>query len=187
MAVVPRLLRRGAEIVNPAIGQLFGRVVHPGVLLVGHQVVVDRRLQEIPGDIALVIAAVGRIPVLEATGIDDVSASAHSGQREGSLQVSIGLLRGQNLGNPVLKSRLHFLVCLDDIRIALRIDHERNAHGLHGLVNPGVGEDVGLVSAVRLAAQGLGGFHEVIDAAGTLREVGAIDLIDAMRNPTHHE
>ena len=45
--------------------------------------------------------------------------------------------------------------------IALRIDHERDAHGFHCLVNPGVGEYVALVVRLRFAAQLLAGFHEL--------------------------
>lgn len=41
VAVVPRFLGRGAEVGIPAVGQLLGGVVEPGVLLIGHQVVVD--------------------------------------------------------------------------------------------------------------------------------------------------
>jgi hypothetical protein len=40
---------------------------------------------------------------------------------------------------------------------------------------------------VGLAAQRLAGLDEVIDAARSLGKVGAIDLVDAMGNPTHHQ
>ena len=144
MAVVPVLLAR-AEVGHPAIGQLLGRVVEPLVLAVGQRVVVDGRLDEVAGHVALVIAAVAGRPAL--------GPALAVGQGVGGLQIAVRLLGGQDLRNPVLQGGLHLLLGLDDLRVALRIDHQRDAHGLDGLMHPGVGEHVALVPAVRLAAQ----------------------------------
>ena len=114
-------------------------------------------------------------------------AAVRLAQRERRLQVAVRLLRGQDLGNPVLQGGPHLLVRLDDLRIALRIDHQRDAHRLDRLVHPGVGEHIALVRAVRLAAQRLRRFDEVVDAARALRQVGAVDLVDAVRNPVHDQ
>ena len=145
---------------------------------------VDGRFQKVARGVAFVIAA--PFPVRERAGID-VASRVYPGQRECRLQIAVGLLRGQDLGNPVFQRGAHLLVRLDDLRVALRVDHQRDAHRLHGLVHPGVGEHISLVRAVRLAAQRLAGFHEIVDPAGSLRQVGAVDLVDAMRNPAHHQ
>ena len=76
------------------------------------------------------------------------SVRSHPRQSESRLQVSVRLLSGQNLGNPVLQGRPHFLMGFDNLPIPLRIDHERNAHGLHCLMNPGVGEYIALVGSM---------------------------------------
>ena len=57
MAVVPGFLRRGSEVGVPAVGQLLRGVVEAGVLLVGHQVMIDGRFEEVAGGVAFVIAA----------------------------------------------------------------------------------------------------------------------------------
>ena len=72
---------------------------------------------------------------------------------------------------------------LEDIGIALRVDHQRDAHRLNGLVNPGIGEDVAFVIPMRLAAQRFAGIDEVVDAALPNGQIFAVDLIDAVRNP----
>src|ERR1035441_7382207 len=48
-------------------------------------------------------------------------------------------------------------------------------------------EDVALVITVRFAAQLLPGFDEIVDSARAQRQVGAVDLVHAMRNPTNHQ
>ena len=48
MTVVPGLLRRWTDVVAPAIRQFFRSAIHARVFLVGHQVVVDRRLKKVP-------------------------------------------------------------------------------------------------------------------------------------------
>ena len=83
----------------------------------------------------------------------------------------------------------HQFLRLDDVLIALRIDHQRDAHGLDCLVHPGIGEHITLVLAVRLAAMGLAGFDEVVDAAVAAHgcNIGAFAHVDAMRNPVDDE
>ena len=68
--VVPGLLGRGAQVAAPAVGEFLGGVVQAGVLLVGHQVVIDGRFQEVAGGVAFVIAAMRRIPVLKLAALD---------------------------------------------------------------------------------------------------------------------
>ena len=63
--VVPRLLRRGADVIRPAVAELLGRVVQTEILAFRHHVVVDRRLDEVAGDVALVIPPVGHGPPLQ--------------------------------------------------------------------------------------------------------------------------
>ena len=184
VAVVPRLLGRRAQVGAPAVGQLLGRVVQAGVLLVGHQVVIDGRFQKVARGVAFVIAA--PFPVRERAGVD-VASRVYAGQRECRLQIAVRLLRGQDFGNPVFQRGAHFLVRLDDFRVALRVDHQSDAHRLHGLVHPGVGEHVSLVRAVRLAAQLLCRLRRNCRSRRALLQVVTVDLIDAMRNPTHHQ
>ncbi len=81
----------------------------------------------------------------------------------------------------------NFSCAFDDLGIALRIDHQRDAHGFHGLVYPGIREYVALMKACLFAAQFLAGFHEVVDAARTQRHVVAIDDVNAMRDPVGHQ
>ena len=61
-------------------------------------------------------------------------------------------------------ARISSCACMN-LLIALRIDHQRDAHRLHRLMHPGVREHIALVLAVRLAALRLAGFDEVVDAA----------------------
>ncbi len=65
------------------------------------------------------------------------------------------------------------------------VDHEGDAHRLDGLVDPGVREDVALVAGVGLAAVGLAGFEEVVEAAVALAgsDVGALAVGDAVGDP----
>jgi hypothetical protein len=95
------------------------------------------------------------------------------------------MLRGQDLRDPVLERRAHLLLRRDDVFVALRVDHQGQAHRLDRLVHPRVREDLGLVRGVRFAAQRLGRLEEVVDPAVTppRGNVGAIALVDAIRNP----
>src|SRR5262249_59384410 len=61
MAVVPLLLA-GAEVLDPAVGELLRGVVEPAVLASGQREVVDRGLEEVAGDVAFVVAALRRVP-----------------------------------------------------------------------------------------------------------------------------
>ncbi len=179
VAVVPLLLRRRPEVVAPAVGQLLRRVVQPRVGLAGHHVVVDGRLDEVARDVAFVVAAPLGGPAL--------GPARRVAQRERGLEIAVRLLRGQDLRNPVLERRAHLRVRREDLGVALRIDHERDAHRLDRLVHPGVREDVALVGAVRLPGQRLGRLDEVVDAARAQLEVGAVDLVDAVRDPVHDQ
>ena len=67
---------------------------------------VDGRFQKVARGVAFVIAA--PFPVLERAGVD-VAARIYAGQREGGLQIAVGLLRGEDLGNPVFERGAHFL------------------------------------------------------------------------------
>ena len=106
MSVVPGFLGRRSEVGVPAVGQLLGGIVQAGILLVGHQVVVDGRFQKVAGGVAFVIAA--PFPVRERSGVD-IAAGVDAGQGEGGLQIAVGLLRGQDRGDPVFQGGAHFL------------------------------------------------------------------------------
>src|ERR1019366_3051868 len=99
VTVVPGLLRRGAEMTGPAVGQAARRVVEAGVFFIGHLVVIDGGFEEVAAGVALVVGAVGRIPVLKPAALDDAAASVFAIKRERRLQVSVGLLRGEDDGN----------------------------------------------------------------------------------------
>jgi hypothetical protein len=163
--VVPRLRGGGTDVVAPAVREFSGRVVEARVLSAGGGVVVDGGLQKVAGDIALVIGA--PLPSPEGAA-GDLAVASQPRQGEGRLEVSIRFLGGQDLGDPVFERRPHLLMRRRDLRIAPGIHHQGDAHRLHGLVHPGVGEDVALVRAVRFAAQRFAGFDEVVDAAGPL-------------------
>ena len=167
------------DVSHPAVSQLFGGVVEPQVLAIGQRVVVDRGLNEVAGDIALVIAAMLRRPPFRP--------AAPVSQRIGGLQISIRLLSCQDDGDPFFQSRFHLFLSGDNIGIALRVHHERNAHGFDRLVNPGIGEDVTLVTLMRLAAQGLRGLNKVIEAALSLGQVGALALGSTVGNPAYDQ
>jgi len=174
VAVVPVLLAR-SQVGGPAVGQFLGRIVQPLVRAVGQGVVVDGGLDEVAGHIALVVPPVPGIPPLGPAG--------PVGQGIGGLEIPVRLLGGQDLGDPVLQGGLHPRLGLEDLGVALGVDHEGDAHGLHGLVHPGVGEHIALVAAVGLAPQGLGRLNEVVDPARALAEVGVVDLVDAVGDP----
>jgi len=169
MSVVPGLLGRRADIVAPTIGESLGRVVQPVVGPVGEQVVRNGRFEEIAGHVTLVIVAVLGRPMFAVA------------ERKDGLQISVGFLGGQDLGNPVLQGRFHRLLGLDNLPVALGIDHQRNADRLDRVVDPGVGEHVAAVVPVRFSSQLVGSVDEVVDAA--LRQVRVGDLVDTMRDP----
>src|SRR5438128_3292095 len=106
-----------------------------------------------------------RIPVLELAGIDNAALSTIARKGESRLQIPVGFLRRQDLGDPIVESGAHLRLGLNDLIIALRIDHERNAHGFHGLVDPRVREYVALMEAMGLTAKLLAPFDEVVDSA----------------------
>src|SRR6516162_1165266 len=59
MAVEPFLLT-GTDVRNPAVGKFLGCVVESQVGAAGQRVMVDRRFNKVPGNIAFVIAALTR-------------------------------------------------------------------------------------------------------------------------------
>ena len=159
VAVEPDFLAR-AEVGDPAIGQFLGGVIEARVLAAGHGVMVDGGFDEIAGDVAFVFAAGARIPVRHR-----VAAVAGGAEGEAGLQIAVRFLRGQDNGNPILQRVPHFLLGLEDVRVALGIHHQGQAHGLDRLMHPGVGEGIADVGFGRLAAQFLAGFDEIVDAA----------------------
>ncbi len=186
--VVPRLLRRGADVIRPAVAELLCRVVQTEILAFRHHVVVDRRLDEVAGDVALMIPPVGHGPSLHPgspPACGRLVGARRVAQGERGLQVAVGMLRGQDLRDPVLEGRAQLLLRRDDLLIALGVDHQGQADGLDRLVHPRVREDVALVRGVRFAAQSLRGLDEVVDAAVASPggDVGAVALVDAVRNP----
>src|SRR5689334_16086571 len=96
MAVVPRFLRTGAEIVAPAIRKFLSRVVQPCILLFRHQVVVDGGLDEVSGNISFVIAAMSGFPVFELAAFGDSSPALGAIEGEGRLEIAVWFLRGQD-------------------------------------------------------------------------------------------
>ncbi len=80
MAVEPVLLAR-PEVGHPAIRQPLGGVVETPIRALGQGVVIDGRLDEVAGDVALVIAAIAGVPALRP-GIA-------VGQGVGRLQVTV--------------------------------------------------------------------------------------------------
>src|SRR5476649_61291 len=44
-----------------------------------------------------------------------------------------------------------------------KIDHLRNTHGLHSMVDPGVGKQVAFVTSMRFAAKGFAGLDEIVE------------------------
>ena len=50
-------------------------------------------------------------------------------------------------------------------------------------MHPGIGEDVPLVTSVRLSTESFGSFNEIIQSALSLGQIGALALGDAVRNP----
>ncbi len=93
MAVIPLLLAgAGADVGGPAVGEFLRGVVEAKVLSLGEGVVVDGGLDEVAGGVALVIAAMFGHPVL--------GPPVAIGERVGGLEVAVGLLRGEDDGDP---------------------------------------------------------------------------------------
>jgi len=55
------------------------------------------------------------------------------------VQVPVRLLRGEDLGDPVFHCRFQRRLGLDDLLVALRVDHLGQADGLENVVHPGIG------------------------------------------------
>ena len=180
VAVEPFLFAR-PDVRHPAIRQFFRRIVKPLVLAAGKRVMIDGRLDEIAGGVALVIAAALRRPSLAP----DIGVA----ERPRGLQIAVRLLRGEDFRDPILQRRLHFVLRGDDVRVALRIHHQRDAHGFDRLMNPRVRENVAFLRSMRFAAQRLRRLDKIVNAAVALagRDVGPVDLVNAMRNPVHDE
>ena len=180
VAVVPFFFP-WADVGHPAVGEFFSGVIETLVRAAGERVMIDGGLNKITPHIALVIAAMRGVP---APG--PLSAV---GERVGGLQIAVRLLRGENFWDPIFKRRLHFRLRGDDFRIALRVHHERDAHGLDRLVHPGIGKNKPPLRSVWLAAQGLGGLDKIIYAAVAVigGDVGAVDFVNAVRNPVHNQ
>ena len=111
------------------------------------------------------------------------------GENVGGLEVAVRHLRGEDDGDPALEGGVHVCLGGEDFGVTSGVDHEGDAHGFDGLVDPGVREDVALVAGVGLAAVGLAGFDEVVDAAVALvgGDVGAFAVGDAVRDPVNDE
>ena len=105
------------------------------------------------------------------------------GKRKGGLKIAVGFLRGQDDGNPAFEGGSHMILCGEYLGIAAGVDHERQAHRFNRLMDPCVGEDIALMRAMLLAAQCLGGFHEVVDTTLPCREIGPLTIGNAMRDP----
>ena len=179
VAVEPFLLA-GADVRHPAVGQFLRRIVEPFVLALGERVMIDRGFDKVTGHVAfMVTTAFGRPTRMPAV--------LRIAQRPRSLQIPIWLLRSQNPGNPILQRRRHQFLRLDNVCVALRIHHQCEAHGLDGLMHPRIGEHVPLMAGVRLATQRLRGLDEIINTALALCQIGAVDVINAVRNPVHNQ
>ncbi len=101
------------------------------------------------------------------------------------LQVSIWLLCGQNLRDPIGQRRFHSLLSFDNFLIALSIDHQCNADRFNRVINPGVGKYVASVTSVRLAGEFVGGVDQIVYAAFFQVRIG--NLVDAVRNPVYDQ
>ena len=105
------------------------------------------------------------------------------------LQITIRHLRSKDDRNPALQRRAHQLLRLDDLRIALRIDHQRDAHRLDSLMHPCIRKHISFVLAMRFAAIGFARLDEVVDSAVAAheRDIRSFAHRDAMRNPVHNQ
>src|SRR5436305_1748431 len=142
---------------------------------------VDRRLNEVAGNISFVVATVLRRPPLRP----------HVAIRKsvGGLEITVRHLRCEDDRYPLLERVSHLYLRLDDVRIAVRIDHERDTHGLYRLVDPCVREHITLVPPMRFPTVRLGCFDKVVEAAiaTVCWNVRALAVIDAMRNPVNNQ
>src|SRR5690606_35184190 len=98
VAVVPVLLRGGADVGLPAVGQLAGGVVEAAIVTIGRAEVSDGGLEEIAGDVSLMLGAVVSAPPLWRA-----VAVALGAEGEAGLEVSIRLLRCQQQRDPLLQ------------------------------------------------------------------------------------
>ena len=158
----------------PTIRKLLGCVVETGVITLRHDVMVDGRLDEVARHVPLVAAtALGRPPVGPALHV------FFGPKCEGRLEVPVGVLCRQDLGNPILQGFFEQLLGSQDLRVPFRVDHEGEAHGLHRLVDPCVGEDIAFVDPVRLASEGFRRFDEVVDSPRAELQVVPVDHLYA--------
>ena len=167
VAVVPGLFGGRADVAVPAIGQASRGVVQPRVLAAGHQVVGHRRLDEVAGAVAFVIRLARPAPL--------------AAERVARVQIAVGLLGREDLGNPIVDRLLHVGLGGDDFRVALRIDHHCQAHRLQRVVDLGVRPRRTDVFRVGSPGQLVAGLDEVFDAA--FGQSGLLSLADAMRDP----
>ena len=167
VAVVPRLLRGRPDMIAPAIGQPPGRTVHAVVALAGHEVMGEGRFDEIAGRIAFVVALVG--PPLQPV------------QRIEGLQVTVGLLGTEDLGDPIVELLPDRGLGGDDLLVALRIEHQCQAHRLDRVVDVGVGPGGAAMADKRPAGQLVSGLREILDPA--LGQLGVRQLLIAVRDP----
>ena len=83
------------------------------------------RFDEIAGRVALVVALVGPGPP--------------SAQRVVGLQVAVGLLGGEDLGDPIVEFFADGSLCGEDLLVTLRIEHHRQAHRFDRVMDVGIG------------------------------------------------
>ena len=114
VAFIPFFFWRRADVCTPAIGQPFGRVVKTGVFPSGRQVMRHSRFHEIARVVTFMVRFVGPAPV----ALDRIEG----------LQVAIGLLRSQNLGDPIVQSFPKTRLGFGNLLVLLCIDHQRHAH-----------------------------------------------------------
>src|SRR5262249_20614289 len=145
-----------ADIIAPAVGKFLGRIVEPPVLAAGHVVVRNRGFQVIAGHITFVLAAAARAPMLR-----DSASIARGSERKPRLQVTVGLLRGEDDWNPLVNLVAHFGLSIGNFLVPLRIDHLCQAHGLERVKDPSVGEWKNNMKFSWFAAKFLSSFDQV--------------------------
>ncbi len=99
------------------------------------------------------------------------------------MDVAVGFLGGEDDRDPLIKLGPHEVLRLDDLGIALRIDHQGVAHRLNGVVGVGVGEGIADVRGVGFAGEFVAGLDEIVDAAVLEVEVGGGEVVEAVGNP----
>jgi hypothetical protein len=141
----------------------------------------DRRLEEVSGGVAFVVSAT--LPMVERPGRLVATGVADARQGERSLHVAVGLLRGEDDRNPFVQRRAHIGLRAHDVRVSLRVEHQRDRHRLHGVVDVRISEHISFVLAMRFAAQLLSGLDKVVEPTGG--DVSSLELLDAVRDPAH--